>query len=162
MTRFIDEEVSYYDRAVDELKRVDHLIYVSLKYTRTADVLRNTIDRMIECFGNIVEGLLIRAEDRNIIFDIPVAPGAKINEVKRIYDEDKDIKEMIEFYTYLRKIANAEYRGVREFRRHVTMIASLLDGTEEEINIDIITEYYSKCKRLVEDLGRFFKSDEES
>ena len=29
------------DNAKEELKRVDHLFYVSLKYTRTADMMRH-------------------------------------------------------------------------------------------------------------------------
>ena len=32
---------------IEELKRVDHLVYVSLKYTRTVDVIRSIIDRLI-------------------------------------------------------------------------------------------------------------------
>ena len=45
------------EEAFEELKRVDHLIYVSLKYTRTTDVLKNVIDRMIttaECMMNAI------------------------------------------------------------------------------------------------------------
>ena len=35
------------ENAKEELKRVDHLIFVSLKYTRTVDVLLNVINRII-------------------------------------------------------------------------------------------------------------------
>ena len=38
------------DNAKEELKRVDHLIYVSLKYTRTVDVIKSIIERMINAF----------------------------------------------------------------------------------------------------------------
>ena len=31
------------DNAKQELKRADHLLYVTLKYTRTVDVIKNTI-----------------------------------------------------------------------------------------------------------------------
>ncbi len=34
------------DSALQELKRADHLIYVTLKYTRTVDVIKNTIKRL--------------------------------------------------------------------------------------------------------------------
>ena len=33
--------------AKEELKRADHLLYVTLKYTRTADVIKNTIHRLL-------------------------------------------------------------------------------------------------------------------
>ena len=35
------------DKAKEELKRVDHLFFVSLKYTKTVDVIKSLIDRLI-------------------------------------------------------------------------------------------------------------------
>jgi hypothetical protein len=160
MTRFLDEEVSYFDKGVDELKRVDHLIYVSLKYTRTVDVIKNTINRMIACFDHVIEGLLKVAEDRGQIFEMPSAPGARVNEVKRLYPNDELIKEMLNFYSYLRKVHNAEYEASREFRRHVTMTAKMQDGSIEEVNIDRITEHYFKCKQLMVEFRKYFYHDQ--
>ena len=40
--------------AEKELKRVDHLIYVSLKYTRTVDVFKNIIKRLISTIDFIM------------------------------------------------------------------------------------------------------------
>ena len=50
--------------AVEELKRVDHLIFVSLKYTRTVDVLRSVINRLIDAYGAIIEGILKEMEEK--------------------------------------------------------------------------------------------------
>ena len=36
------------ENAKEELKRIDHLIYVTLKYTRTVDVLLSVVERMIK------------------------------------------------------------------------------------------------------------------
>ena len=36
--------------ADDELKRADHMIYVTLKYTRTADVIQNIIKRLTNAY----------------------------------------------------------------------------------------------------------------
>ena len=152
MHRFIDEELGYFEKAEDELKRVDHLIYVSLKYTRTVDVIKNTLNRMIATFDHIMDGLLDAAEKDGKLFKIPTSPGAKVNEVKKIYSDVEVIGEMLTFYAFLRKVFNADYEAVKEFRRHVAMIAKMQDGTIEEINIDIITDFYNKCKELVEQL----------
>ena len=35
------------ENAKEELKRIDHLIYVTLKYTRTVDVLLSVVERMV-------------------------------------------------------------------------------------------------------------------
>lgn len=147
--RYIDEEVHCYEQALDELRRVDHLVYVSLKYTRTVDVLKNTLARMIDCFQCIIDGLLNIAEKKGVIFEIPVAPGAKVTELRKLYTNNKELNDLISFYLFLRKLHNAEYTAAREFRRNVTMTATFPDGGVEEVNIDIISEYYERCKKLI-------------
>ena len=44
--------------AKEELKRIDHLIYVTLKYTRTVDVFLSIIERMINSYEFIIDVLL--------------------------------------------------------------------------------------------------------
>ena len=55
------------DRAQDELKRVDHLIYVSLKYTRTCDVMLNAMKRMISAFELGMNDLLYHYQEKKKI-----------------------------------------------------------------------------------------------
>lgn len=146
--------------ALEELKRVDHLIYVSLKYTRTVDVLKNTIGRMLNCFECIINGVLAEAEEDKKIFEVPAAPLKKCEEMKKLYGNDKELMEFIDLYLQLRKINRAEYGKESEYRRHVTLIAHLEDGRDKKIDIDIITEYYKKCKDFLEHVkGKFDKND---
>ncbi|MGM5484121.1 MAG: hypothetical protein ACQER9_04365 [Nanobdellota archaeon] len=152
MTRFIDEEIHFYDQAVDELKRVDHLVFVSLKYTRTVDVIKNILERMIESFQKIIDGLLSNAEEKKMIFQVPTSPGAKVTELRKLYPNNKELNELISFYLFLRKLHAAEYTATREFRRDVTMTATFPDGNVEEVNIDIISGYYERCKKLIENI----------
>ena len=44
--------MSYLEDAKDELKRADHLVFISLKYTRTCDIIRNTIERIINAIAS--------------------------------------------------------------------------------------------------------------
>ena len=154
--RYIDEEVHAYDQALDELRRVDHLVYVSLKYTRTVDVLKNTLARMIDCFQCVIDGLLRMAESQGMIFEIPSAPGAKVTELRKLYPNNIELNDLISFYLFLRKLHNAEYTAAREFRRNVTMTATFPDGGVEEVNIDIISDYYERCKKLITGVKHFF------
>ncbi len=154
--RYIDDEVHCYEQALEELRRVDHLVYVSLKYTRTVDVLKNTLQRMIDCFQCVIDGLLKSAEEKGVIFQIPTAPGAKVTELRKMYSNHKELNDLISFYLYLRKLCNAEYTATREFRRNVTMTASFPDGNVEEVNIDIISEYYERCKKLIQSIKPLF------
>jgi hypothetical protein len=136
--------LDYSETAREELKRVDHLVYVSLKYTRTVDVIKSIIDRLISAINFIITDLIEHRKDQ-IIEEIPEAPAARASIVGKIYLDDATLKEMIEFYLSLRKLSRAEYKKINEYRRHVTMIAAL-EEQELNVDIDLITEYYNKTK----------------
>ena len=50
----------------------------------------------------------------------------------------------------LRKILRADHSKREEYRRHVTMTASLSNGETIEVNIDIAKEYYDKTRQFVD------------
>jgi hypothetical protein len=129
--------------AKEELKRVDHLIYVSLKYTRTADIFVNTISRMIDAYNHMFDALIKYCiENKMTEEEMPGSPIEKGNLIKEIYKDDKQIMDNVELYFLLRKIFRAKiHEKTQEYRRHVTMKV-YVDNREEIINIDIITQYY--------------------
>jgi hypothetical protein len=145
----IDDETSAYERAVNELKRIDHLIYVSLKYTRTVDVIRNIIDRMLNAFDIVFNEILERAKNNEEIFEIPAAPRLRCDLVRKMYKGDKEFAQYLDFYLLLRQFKNAEYTAQQEFRRYVTMTATFPNGEQQTLDIDKITEYYQIMKDFV-------------
>ena len=132
--------------AGDELKRADHLVYVSLKYTRTADVLVNSLQRMIDSYEQIIDALLIYGQDTKGLDIIPKTPLEKGNLVKQIYEE-QEIKDNIDLYFLLRKIIRSNYTKEQEYRRNVAII-TIVENREEIINIDIITQYLEFQKKF--------------
>ncbi len=129
----------------EELKRADHLIYVSLKYTRTVDVIKSIVERLINAYDFIILAILEKAEHDNKIFEIPQSPIQKANTIRELYPEDKIICQYMKFYLVLRKILRANTSAAKEFRRHVTMTVNIEEG-DVEVNIDIIHEYYDKVR----------------
>ena len=128
------------DDAGEELKRADHLIYVSLKYTRTADVLINTLSRMIDAYELLIDALLLYAKETKDLKESPNSPLEKGNLVKKLYSQ-QEVQDNIDLFFLLRKIYRAPYTKEQEYRRHVAIITSV-DGREEIVNIDIITQYH--------------------
>lgn len=139
----------FLDDATEELKRVDHLVYVSLKYTRTVDVLKNTINRIINAFDFIINGLLDNAKKKRKIKDIPISPGLKCELVKKLYSKNEKVNEYMEFYMILRRIMRAEYTKSNEFRRHVTMSAVFQTGKVVDVTMDLVNDYYEYTKKFV-------------
>lgn len=130
--------------AKEEFKRCDHLLYVSLKYTRTVDVIKSLIGRMISCYGFILDALIMEKKK-----EIPIQMGLKIDLAKKLYEDDDVISKNIDFFIYLRKLDKADYKREREFRRHVHLLANLENRTAI-IGIDQMSEFYMQLKELLE------------
>ena len=135
-----------FEEAVQELKRVDHLFWVSLKYTRTVDVIKHVIDRLINCIGFGLEALLKYAKEKKLITNIPTNAGLRCDLLKKTFPDNLELVDYINFYILLRKLSKAEYAKREEFRRHVTMIATIDKGEIVEVSIDVLKEYYEKTR----------------
>lgn len=137
------------DNAREELKRAEHLIFVSLKYTRTVDVIKNIIKRLINAYDFGIEALLKFAKSKKKIASFPIQPLAKAETIKNIFADDPQMINFINLYILFRKINTAKFSRAREYRRHVTMTA-FLDNGEVEISIDIISEYFEKTAEFID------------
>ncbi len=151
----MSEVFDYLDDAVSEMKRVDHQVYVSLKYTRTVDVLLNIISRMIDGYEEMWNALLQYQVEQGRFEELAQAPLVKASMVLEAYDEDI-IKDNVELYLLLRKLHRSNPEREQEFRRHVTL-RTVIDGREEIVNIDIITQYYHMQKEFLGWLFKYFE-----
>ena len=150
-----------FDDAVQELKRVDHLFWVSLKYTRTVDVIKHVIDRLINCIGFGLEALLKYAKEKKLVAGIPENAGLRCDLLKKTFPDNLEIADYINFYIRLRKLSKAEYARREEFRRHVTMIATIDKGEIVEVSIDVLKEYYGKTRDFITLVKKIINEEKE-
>lgn len=146
--------------AKEELKRVDHLIYVSLKYTRTVDVLVNTIGNMVDAYDFMLEALLKYALEKEMIDAIPSSPREKGDLIKSVFEDDI-IRDNVDLYFLLRKLFKSNPERENEYRRNVTMV-SYVDNRKEVVNIDIITDYFSFLTSFLNYIASLILSGEQS
>ena len=137
------------EEAASELKRADHLVFVSLKYTRTVDVIRSVIERLINAFdiGSIV--LLEDAKKKGLIKEYPNIIGPRIELMMKMLSYEQELMEMLNLFVLLRKLSKAGYTRMEEYRRHVRMIATIDTGEVMEVKIDTVKEYYEKGIQFV-------------
>ena len=136
------------ENAIQELKRVDHLFWVSLKYSRTVDVIRNTVQRLINVYDFGLESVLKYAKSNKLINDIPNNPGLRCELIKKTFPDNKELLEYVDLYVKLRKILIAKYKYREEYRRYVTMTV-VIDGETVNVDIDLLKEYYEKSKDFI-------------
>src|SRR3989338_2537682 len=117
--------------AKEELKRLEHIIYVSLKYTRTVDVLINALNRLIGTFDLIIEAFLEKAREEGHLDALPKSPGLRATKVRELYPEDKEIAKYLEFYAFVRSIVKSQHQRKQEYRRHVALVVELDRCTAE-------------------------------
>ncbi|MBI4140596.1 hypothetical protein HY485_02035 [Candidatus Woesearchaeota archaeon] len=137
------------EQAAEEIKRADHLIYVSLKYTRTVDVLKSIIERLINAFDHGFGALLQHAKNNKKISTVPELPRLKLDGIRTVYATDPTIMNYLDLYALFKKINKAQFKSSQEYRRHVTMTAHLDTDEEIEITIDIISDYFKQTKEFL-------------
>ena len=150
-----------FDLAIQELKRVDHLFWVSLKYTRTVDVIKHVIDRLINCIGYGLEAILKYAKEKKLVTSVPENTGLRCELLKKTFPDNAELIDYINFYLRLRKLSKAEYTRREEFRRHVTMIATIDKGEVVEVSIDTLKEDYEKARIFLTFVKKIINEEKE-
>jgi hypothetical protein len=144
--------------ALSELKRAEHSLFVSLKYTRTVDVIKHIIERLIATIDYSIEVLLRHAKSQRRIAEVPTISRLRIEAVKALYPEDEMIHDFCQFYLKLRRMDKAKYEKSQEYRRHVTMTVHLDEGTEH-VTIDMIQDFFEKTKEFVNHVKELIQSE---
>ncbi len=154
-----DEILGLLDDANDEMKRAEHQIDVSLKYTRTVDVLMNVILRMIDGYERLFDTILALRVQQQKIDMLPPAPILKGQKLKEIFPDDELVDQNVELFFLLMKLSRTNPEREQEYRRHVTM-RTIVDGREEIVNIDIINEYFNLMKNFFEFICRQLRAED--
>lgn len=130
------------------LRRADHSYYVSLKYSRTVDVIRNLLERYVTTLCYMMNALLEYKRFKGEIESVSTTLIERVGQVRELFPEEEDIVESLDFLLFLRKVLRAEHGKCEEFRRHVTMIVKV-EGEEYHIDIDLLGEYYESIKSII-------------
>lgn len=134
------------ESAKEEIKRADHLIFVTLKYTRTVDVIKNTIKRLISAYDFSILEFLEFLKKKKKIKNVPSLPKLRAEALRDMLPE---LKEDMEFYALLKRIDIAEYKKKEEYRKNVALIAEERPGVKLEVNMETLREYFNRTIKFV-------------
>ena len=123
------------ESAEQELKRADHLLYVTLKYTRTAEVIKNTIKRLVNAYDFGALEALHALKFKNI-------PDVPRQRMKILGGEMPQFKKEVDFYILMKNIDAASFKAKDEYRKNVTLLTDV-----ENVNAPKLEDYF---KRTVE------------
>jgi len=138
--------------AKEEIKRADHLIYVSLKYTRTCDIILNIFKRLITAYDYAILASLEKSKEEG---KTTVIPESKMLRAEMLYRLKRKFKEQIELYFFMKKVVNSDFGRREEYRKHVTMLCHIEPDNTVEIDVPKVMEYFESTKEFINIVEEF-------
>lgn len=142
--------------AKGEMQRADHLLFVTLKYTRTIDIIKSIIVRLTNAYDNAIIHALECLKSKKKLKDIPLTPVSRAELLHSLYKKDILILDALNTYFLLRKIVHAEYTKKEEFRKNVALVVMHNDEVIE-VNIKSLGEHYLKTHEFIDYIAEKFK-----
>ena len=145
------------EKIMKEKISADHLLYVSLKYTKTCDVILNLIRRWTIMIDDAVLGLLEQLKKKKKIKSIPAAPRQRIEIIRENFKKVPQVENTMIIYEFFKKIDNLHTIRESEFRKDVRL--KIFEGTKETIvNLDKLKEYAAILESFISYVKQFLLS----
>lgn len=136
------------EKIIQEKISADHLLYVSLKYTKTCDVMLNLVHRWRSMIEMSIDRMLEIAKKRKLIKSIPLAPKPKVELIKEVHKKNPQVLEAVQLYEFFKRVENLERMRENEFRKNVCL--KVLDrGEWVTIDMDKLKEYSGILERFI-------------
>lgn len=139
------------EKIIKEKISADHLLYVSLKYTKTCDVIINLLLRWKIMIELAMDKLVEIARKKKKWKQVPDAPRAKLVQLKKIYAHDKLITDVLILYELFRDIEGLDKVRENEFRKGVNLRVDY-KGETININLDKLKEYSTLLEKFISSL----------
>lgn len=130
------------------LNSIEHMIYVSCKFTRTTEMLKKVMETIVtgyEMFFGVAYQIFTHGDD----------------EVRTVHDKIQILKDGfmgrgvhidLSDYFLLKRLLLSDFECIGEYRKNLCMV-SYIDGEEYVINIMKLLDFYSSLKEIVNGLN---------
>ena len=133
---------------IKEKISADHLLYVSLKYTKTCDVIINLLSRGKSMIDGGMNRLVDRAKKEKKGKPVADAPRAKLVQLKKIYENTPIIMQTLKIYELFRDLEILEKIRENEFRKGVNLKV-IYKGETININLIQLKEYADILEKFI-------------
>ena len=144
------------DEIIQEKISADHLLYVSLKYTKTCDVIMNLLLRWRKMIETSISKIIKHAKKKKKISFVPTNPVKQIDEIKKLMKKDKNFLEIIKLYEMFRKLEGLRTERIGEFRKNVNL-KIFYQGKEINVNLEQLKIYAEKMEKFVDSTKEFLR-----
>ena len=145
------------EEIIQEKISADHLLYVSLKYTKTCDVIRNLLLRWRKMIETSINEILKHAKKKKKVSSISTNPVGKIEQMKKLFKKNKEFITVIEWYEMLRKLEDLRTERIGEFRKNVNL-KIFYRGEEINVNLEQLKIYAELLEKFISTVKQFLSS----
>lgn len=142
------------EKIIHQKISADHLLYVSLKYTKTCDVIMNLILRWRNMIETSIDAILKHAKKKKKLPSVSTNPLGKIDQVRKLFKKDKEFLKVIEMYEMFRKIEGLRNERIGEFRKNVALKV-FYQGKEVNINLEELKLYAERLEKFISTTKQF-------
>ncbi len=136
------------EKIIKEKISADHLLYVSMKYTKTCDVMINLLQRWKIMMDYAFDALLDKAKKKKMIKKIPNAPKLRIDAIRETFSDEEAVMDALKEYMMFKLIMVLSNTKEGEFRKGVCLRVTY-QGKEIAINLDKLKEYSEILERFI-------------
>ncbi len=126
--------IEEFESAKEELKRADHLIYITLKISRNVDVIRNAVLRMISASEFLIKDVLVHKKK-----ELPKTIKESIILLRNTFKKDEKLHDFLNFYETLKRIERSEYTAKDEYRKNLALITKFMT-----LDVPTLEQYFNK------------------
>jgi len=136
------------EEIIKEKTSADHLLYVSLKYTKTCDVILNLLARWKSLIEISFDAILDNKVEAGKIPEMPTNPKQRIEFIKKYFKKDASIQDVVPLYIFFKRVPDLNKSRSGEFRKGVNL--KIVDAVKTtDINMDKLDEYYQVIEKFI-------------
>jgi hypothetical protein len=136
------------EEIIKEKTSADHLLYVSLKYTKTCDVILNLLARWKSLIEISFDAILENLVESGKIPGMPTNPKQKIEFIKKYFKKSEAVQNVVPLYVFFKRIPDLSNVRSGEFRKNVNLKVSEASKITD-INMEKLGEYYEIVEKFM-------------
>ena len=145
------------EEIMKEKTSADHLLYVSLKYTKTCDVILNLLARWKSLIELSFDALIGERIEAGKIPNMPESPKQRIEFMKKYFKKSVEIQEVIPLYIFFKRVPDLTKTREGEFRKNVNL--KIIESTKTtEINMEKLGEYADIVEKFISSVRKVLAS----
>lgn len=141
------------EEIIKEKTSADHLLYVSLKYTKTCDVILNLLARWKSLIEISFDAILEKGTEKGAVPHIPTNPKQRIEFIKKYYKKSPSIQHSVPLYIFFKRIPDLNKTREGEFRKNVNL--KIIESSKTtEINMEKLGEYSEVVEKFIDEVKK--------